>query len=110
MFVRYLDSCKLHSKSNASCCESSDKSNTNFDIPDSISMVITSGGNQQDISSLGSLPSSCVKTFTQSSALPAALGGAGVLGTVIDGTRTTGSVLVGCASLWAQTFGLKPLD
>ncbi|MEI8026244.1 MAG: hypothetical protein WCI18_07830 [Pseudomonadota bacterium] len=108
VFVRDLDLCKQQSKSNASSCESSDKSNTNYDIPDSISIVITSGGNQQDISSLGSLPSSCPKTSTPSNALPAVLGGVGVLGSVIDGTSTTGSVITGVASVLAQTFGPKP--
>ncbi len=108
VFVRDLDSCKLHSKSNASSCESSDRNNPNFDIPGSISIAISSGGNQQDISSLGRLPSSCAKTSTQSNALPAVLGGVGVLGSVIDGTSTTGSVIGGVAGILAQTFGPKP--
>ena len=108
VFVRDLESCMLQSK-NSSNCESSDKSNSNYDILDSISIAIVSGANEQIASSISSLPSSCPKTTAaKPNVLPAVVGSIGVLGTVLDGTSSTGSVLAGAAGILAQTFGPKP--
>lgn len=111
VFVRDLELCKLRSGSDSSSCESAERFNSNYDSTSTLQIAISSAVNGQDLSSVANLPSACptAPTNNNNNTLQTIASAGSVLGSVIDGTSTTGGVIGGIAGIFGGLFGPKPM-
>ena len=114
--VRDMESCKNLTKSNSSNCESSKSFNDQYDIAATVTLKInksTSGNNSQQISNIADLnaASNCnmnnniYDTYARNQAI---MGAGNILGSVINGTSNTGSIIGGAIGVLGGLFGPKP--
>jgi hypothetical protein len=117
LVVRDMESCKNQTKSNADNCESSKSYNDAYDIKvNPVSLKInrsTAGSNSQQISNVADLnaASRCnmtnniYDTYARNQAI---MGAGSILGSVINGTSSTGGIIGGAIGVLGGLFGPKP--
>jgi hypothetical protein len=110
VFIRDLELCQLRSGSDSSSCETSDRFNSNYDDESTVQVTITAGVGDQSLSTVTSLPSACptAPTNNNTNVLQTIAGAGSILGSVIDGRSTTGSVIGGITGILGGLFGPKP--